>query len=392
MINNKQIQDTPLTDGKKLSDFQSVAPKLGGKRWGFVGKTEKEEGMYLVKRELGGYETVITAAENDMIVLECLSATLIKLILGNSFAAETTPVRLDKETFTRHINTEEGNELVTETLPVNDLSNYGLASKILTCNSYQRNKKVIFDDDELVKLSLIVCLLGVSDVKQEHLIDHYSDEGSYLKRHTAIIDCAADLNGHTRSLDSILLGNKTIYPIKPKYYGVALKIFHRIIDIEFDLMLAVDKYKHIQVSELCDNSVLKNKLHLLVCHIKNCLPQLDMKIQSAVLNGDLKLDHYVYLELARMLERFPEKYRLRILLDNIAIFKKEDEVDQEEILNLLTVVGTSELFMQYLNNKGNSSMPSIGENHYSLFNSDNRDEATKQSNDFKIANNHSSFS
>ncbi|KTD23521.1 Uncharacterised protein [Legionella lansingensis] len=372
MINNEQIQDMLLTDEKKLSDFQSVFPKSEGKRWGFIGKIEKEEGMYLVKRELGGYETVTTAVENDMIVLECLSATLIKLILGSSFAAETAPLRLDCETFTRHIKTGEGSELVTETLPVGDFSNYGLFSKILTSDSYQRNKKLISDNDELVKLSLIVCLLGISDVKQEHLICHYKDEGSYLKKHTAIIDCAADLNGHNRSLDFILTGNKKIYPINPKDYGVVLKIFNRIIDIEFHLMHAVDRYKHIQVSELCENSVLKNKLHLLVSHIKNCLPQLETKIQSAILNGDLKLDQYVYLGLARLLERFPEKYRLQILYSNIAIFKKEDEEAQEEILKLLTV-DERELFM-HLNNKENSSMPSIAESHYSLFNSDKKDE------------------
>ncbi|AWN73180.1 hypothetical protein LEAN103870_08275 [Legionella anisa] len=375
MNSKEQIHELISIDEKKLSDFQSVAPKSEGKRWGFVGKYSKgDESTYVVKRELGGYETAITKAENDMIVLECLSATLIKLILGDTFAAETFPIKLDCESFPRHIKSGEGGELVTETFPIDPLSNYGLASKILSVAGYQRSKKVISNEEELVALSLVVRVLGITDVKQEHLIPHYREEGPCLKKHTAIIDCAADLNGHTLSLDALLAGNKKIHPIIPKDYGIVLKILNHIIEIESDLIHAVDHYKHIQVSELCENSILKTKLHQTVSHIKECIPQLEMIIQSAISNGDLKLDHYAYRELARLLEKFPEKYRFQILISNLDFFKKEDEEDQEDILKLLPEEART-IFRECIKGE-NQSTPSITTSYYSFFSNDKNDKTS----------------
>lgn len=363
---SEKMQEILSTDEKKLRDFQSVAPKLEGNRWGFIGKyNNADESTYLVKREMGGYQTTLTRVENDMIVLECLSATLIRLILGDTFAAETVPVRLDSDFFMRHIKTGREVVLVKETISFTSLSNYGLASKILL-SGYQRAKKIISNNEEFVALSLVARLLGVSDIKEEHLISYYKDEGNFLRKHTAIIDCAADLDGYNQPLEFLLTDKIKICTISPEDYGIVLKIFNHIIDIESKLIDAVDNYKHIRVSELCKNFVLKTKLREMVSHVKDFIPQLEMKIQSSILNEDLKLDRYTYKGLARLLEKFPERYRLHILLKNLTMFKKEHEDAQENILKLLPETERVN-FRQNMSDKENQSLYLITRSDYSFF-------------------------
>ena len=334
MFSKVQINQIKQIREKKLSDFQSVSPKRSGTRWGFIGKDNNTNDTYLVKQEHGGYQTVLTNAPNDMIVLECLSATLIRMILGNTYAAETLPVQIDCNSFTFHRLDGPTSGLVTEPISYDDLSNYGLASRIFAFRD-SRGKLLIYNNTDRIELSLITSLFGITDIKEEHLIKYYEDKGDYLEARTAIIDCAADFDGFEKALDKHLEGNIKICAITPKSYGIILNVFHRFIRLENDIVLAVDNYKDIKVSHCCSNSILKARLTKIIDCIKEWIPQLEDRIQFHISNSSLLLTEYECHNLINLLKSFPEQYRWQILSQNLEMFDKEPEDEQNEIMKSL---------------------------------------------------------
>src|SRR5262245_53025269 len=120
------------TRDKVLSQFQSIAAKPGGTRWGAIGKFREDcSDMYLVKREAGGYQTIVTEYENDMIVLECLCSDLIKKTLDDTYATDTIPVKLDCDKISIHVSSGMLTKVITSSIPISAYSNYGIASKIV---------------------------------------------------------------------------------------------------------------------------------------------------------------------------------------------------------------------------------------------------------------------
>lgn len=317
-----------IRNEKALSQFQSISPKQGGNRWGAVGVFENNPDLYLIKREIGGYQTVVTEVENDMIVLECLCSALIKKTLGETYAAETEPVKLDIDTVQIHVNNDEdGVKLLTETMSVNKYSDYGLASKIIksdpkpekTCGQSPN----MFDS---LRLNVIINLLGIGDIKPDHFIHYKKYVDGYEKLCIALIDCAGDFSGFNKNLECFLIHPTHKINLLPKYYGHVLDVFKRFVSMNTSNVF--DAYQHINVSPSCTTARLKERLIKVMTHVRTLMPMLEEKIKQHISIGDMILrdEYHGYNELANFLNTFPRKFRYQIAMQNRTRIRNQTDV------------------------------------------------------------------